>query len=210
MVAPTVGSKWRLGLALTVMGTIAMATSTGPSAFWMSGLLWAVAPLVALRCLPLPLALVIVVVTGVFGRALAFSSSLAGLDLLVVPVAATAALLPALVIDKLAVTRFALGGLWLWPALLAITHLLFLGTRTGALLAPLPELDGVQLLSRLHPALAVAITGVIAQGFASMASVLNWHVPDPHAQPVRERGVRVATLSCYGVLAFLALCGLLF
>lgn len=209
MVAPTVGSRWRLFTALTVMGTLVMATAAGAHAFWLPALLWAVPAMVALRCLPLPLALVVVVVTGVVGRALAFRSSLSGLELLVVPSLATAALLPALVLDKLLVTRFPAAGIWGWPALLAATWLALRATPAGALLAPLPAFEATALLSRVHPVLAVATAGVIAQGFASMASVLNWHVPDPHPQPIRERGVRVATLASFALLAALALCGLL-
>lgn len=208
--APTIGGKWRLFAALTVMGTLVTATSAGPYAFWLSALLWAVPPLVALRCLPWPLALVVVAITGVLGRALAFSTGLTGLDLLVVPLAATGALLPALVVDKLLVTRFPSAGIWAWPALVAATFVLLMGTPTGELVAPVPDLGGVHLVSSLHPAWAVAITGIVAQGFASMASVLNWHVPDPHPQAVRERGVRVATLACYALLAAFAIVELMF
>lgn len=210
MVAPTVGGTWRLFTALTVMGTVVMATSAGPSAFWLCALLWAAPPMVAMRCLPLPLALVVVVVTGVLGRALAFSTALTGLDLLVVPLQATAALLPALVADKLLVTRFPAAGLSAWPALLAATWIVLRGTAVGELVAPVPDLDGTHLVSTLHPALAVATAAIVAQGFASMASVLNWHVPDPHAQPVRERGVRFATLAAYALLAAYFAAGVMF
>ena len=208
--APTIGNKWRLFAALTVMGVVVMATSAGPYAFWLSALLWAVPAMVAVRCLPVPLALVVVVVTGIGGRALAYGTALPGLDLLVVPAIATAALLPALVVDKLLVTRFPAGGIWAWPVLVAATYVVLMGTPAGELVAPVPDLGGVHLVSTLHPAWAVAITGVVAQGFASMASVLNWHVRDPHPQVVRERGVRFATLACYALLAAFAIVELLF
>lgn len=201
MVAPTVGSKWRLLCALTIMGTLVMATSTGPWACWWSALLWAAPSMAALRCLPLPLALLVVVVTGVLGRALACAPSLDGLELLALPLAATAALLPALLVDKLLVTRFPVAGLSAWPALLALTWLLMREQATAAMLAPLPDLDATLLLSTLHPVLPVLVGGIVAQGFASMTSVLNWHVPDPQPQPLRERGVRIATLTTYAVLA---------
>lgn len=210
MLAPTIGSKARLVAALTVMGTVLLATSAGPWAFWLCALLWAVPAMVAMRCLPLPLALPIVVGGGVAGRALAFATALEGLELLLLPLTATAALLPAFVVDKLLVTRFPAAGIWAWPALVTGAFLLLRGTAAAELVAPVPDLDGVHLVSTLHPAFAVAITAMVAQGFASMGSVLNWHVPDPHMQPVRERGVRVAALVSFALLGLFGLCAILF
>jgi hypothetical protein len=193
----------RLIAALSISATALMATSAG---FWMSALLWAVPHMVAMRCLPLPAALALVLVTGVVGRALAFSSALDGWTL---PLAATAALVPALLADRVLVTRWPTAGLWAWPVLAAATYMATHGSAVGELLAPMPELDGAHLLSAIHPALTVTVTSVIAQGFASMASVLNWHVPDPHEPRVRERGVRVAALVAFALLAAFAACGFL-
>lgn len=212
-------SKWRLVAALTVMGTLLLATSAGRFAFWPCALLWAAPPIIAARCLPLPLALTVVVVSGTAGRALAWLEGLTGSDHVVVPLVATLLLVPALLVDKVLVTRFPRKGIWAWPALVGITFFVVtkLAATSGPLLAsaaealaPLPDLDGTQLLSALHPVWAVVVTGFVANGFAGAGTVLNWHVDDPHPLDVRERGVRVGALVGFAWLLALAVCGLLF
>lgn len=200
---------WRLIAALTVMGTLTMATSMGEYAFWVSGFFWAVPPIVAMRCLPLPYAVAVVVVTGVLGRFVVSS-----LDIVAV-VAGTLWLLPALLVDKLVMARFPRKGIWAWP--LAITATVFAAAyATGmpigetTLLAPVPDIDGAQMAAAGHPALAVFLTAVVANGFAGMATVLNDHVGDRHPPEVRERGVRVAALMSFALLAAFGVAALLY
>ena len=194
---------WRLVAALTVMGTLLLATSAGRFAFWPSALLWAVPPLVAARCLPLPLALAVIVAGGTAGRALAYIEGLTGSDHVMVPLVATLLLVPALLVDKALVTRFPRKGIWAWPFLVGATSLVVthLARTSGPLLAsaaealaPVADLEALQLIPAVHAVLPVVVTGFVAQGFAGPASVLNWHVPDPHPAAVRERGVRVGAL----------------
>jgi hypothetical protein len=200
---------WRLIAALTVVGTLTMATSMGAYAFWISAFFWAVPPLVAMRCLPLPYALGVVLVTGILGRAFVnapdFMSAVVG----------TLWLVPALLVDKLAMARLPRAGIVTWP--LAVTATVFVAayvTRAPigdvVTLTPVPDIDGAQMAAAGHPALAVFLTAVVANGFAGMATILNDHVDDPHPPDVREKGVRIASLTSFALLAAFAVAALLY
>lgn len=200
---------WRLIAALTVVGTLTMATSMGEYAFWVSGFFWAVPLIVAMRCLPLPYGLGVVVVTGCLGRSFVYPP-----DVISVLVG-TLWLVPALLVDKVVMARFPRKGIWAWP--IAITATVFVaasvtGTPIGeaVTLTPLPDIDGAQLAAAGHPALAVFLTAVVANGFAGMATILNRHVDDLHAPEVTERGVRVASLLSFALLAAFGVAGLLY
>jgi hypothetical protein len=198
---------WRLIAALTVVGTLTMATSMGPYAFWVSAFLWAVPSIVAMRCLPLPFALAVVVVTGVAGRFVVHGE-------LTPALVGAGALLPALVVDKLVMARVPRAGVVTWP--LAVTATLFAfaaitGATIGDLtLAPVPDIDGAQMAAAGHPALAVFLTAVVANGFAGMATILNFHVEPKHPPEVRELGVRIASLTSFALLAAFAVAALLY
>jgi hypothetical protein len=202
-------SMWRLIAALTVMGTLTMATSMGEYAFWVSGFFWAVPLLVAMRCLPLPYALAVVVVSGYVGRGFVYPPDFVSILM------GTLWLVPALLVDKLVMARFPRKGIWAWPV--AVTATVFAAAAVSGLpigeavtLTPVPDIDGAQMAAAGHPALAVFLTAVVANGFAGMAAVLNDHVGDRHPPEVRERGVRVAALMSFALLAAFGVAGLLY
>lgn len=200
---------WRLIAALTIMGSLTMATSMGEYAFWVSAFFWAVPLLVAMRCLPLPYGLGVVVVTGYIGRGFVyppdFMSVLMG----------TLWLVPALLVDKLVIARFPRAGIWAWPIAVTATVIVTAyatGTPIGeaVTLTPVPDIDGAQMAAAGHPALAVFLTAVVANGFAGMATILNYHVDDRYPPEMRERGVRVAAMMSCALLAAFGVAALLY
>lgn len=196
------------------MGALFLSTSTGPYAFWPSACLWAVPPLVAMRCLPLHLAFPVVIVSGAVGRMFIAPTPAPDWSDIAVAVAVP---LPLYVVDRVLMRRFPVHGQWAWP--LAVTtaawvamKLLGAAPDTVLTLFPVPDVDATELASagaRTDLA-AIFVTAWVAQGFAGMATVLNFHDPDPHPAEVRERGVRRAALVSFALLLAFAICGLLY
>lgn len=200
---PGVSARTRLMVALSTsglaLGAVAGARLEHP---WWAAALAPVPLLVAMRCLPVIVALPLVVAVGAAARALG-----------------------ALSVATPAVTTAAVGALALALALLADRALSTRWPRLGALALPaaVVALDG-GLRALDHPARALPVgsaglggtlhaslgwaapplvCAALAVALAGLASVDNWHRPDPLAREVRELGVRAVTLGA--VLAVLLL-----
>ena len=76
----------------------------------------------------------------------------------------------------------------------------------GADDAPLPRLVGVvHVADMVHPAGAVLVVALVAQGVAALATVHNEVTPPLLPQAERERGVRVCAIAGFSVAAALGL-----
>lgn len=192
---PTVAVRVRLALALTVSSLLLAATASGSWSFWLSSLLWPAPLLVAMRCLPWPVAVPLVVLVSAVGRAIAFGPSLAGTDGLVLPLVASVALLPALVVDKLLDARFPRASLLAWPLAIMITEWLVAGTLIGGLVAPPTSIAAIHALrAGPGPWADTFVVALFAQAFGALGTVL--HRPnDRFPADERERGVRWAALT---------------
>lgn len=185
----------RLVLALTVSSLLLAATAGGSWSVWPSSLLWAAPLLVAMRCLPWPVAVPLVVLVSAVGRAIAFGPSLAGADGLVLPLVASVALLPALVVDKLVDARFPRAGLLAWPLAITITERLVAATLIGGLVAPPTSIAAIHALrAGPGPWADTFFVALVAQAFGALGTVLH-RGSDRFAAVERERGVRWAALT---------------
>lgn len=172
---------------------------------------WAIAlapapALVALRCLPLPAGMAAALAIAVGGRVLgALTLPLEGglgaaaLDGL--------SLMPALLVDRWLVTRWPRAGAVGFPVAVVATGAAAYGA--GAAITPLPAAAaGAFGVWATHVGWAVPmlVCASVAQAIAGLASVDNWHRPDPRTQAEREAGVRQAAIAAAVVLV-LALAG---
>jgi hypothetical protein len=189
----------RLAFALITSSLVLTATSGGALAFWPSALLWAAPLLVAVRCLPLLVSLPMVVLLGGAGRAFAFHSSLDGGDGLLLPLLASAALVPAFLLDRVLFDRLPRASMLAWPLGLVATVVVLRETAVGGLLAPLPELQAVRALGIVG---GTSLVAFIAQAFGGLGSVLNVQKRgDRFSQAVREAGIRWGALTAFAVAA---------
>ncbi|HEY4223830.1 MAG TPA: hypothetical protein VGO62_20885, partial [Myxococcota bacterium] len=167
--------------------------------FWASSLFWATPFLLLGRSLSVFVSLPIAFFTGTAGRMLAGHGM--GVDV-VDCAAASAALLPALIVDRVVQTWLPTASLLTWPCALVVVQRALMGQPSQGLLAPLPHLDSVLLVRGTAGDYAsIFVVAVFASGFAAIASVLNRRVRDPYPQDQRERGVRIASITSF-VLAF--------
>lgn len=189
----TTPKRIRLALALTVSGVVLNATSAGPWAFWLCALLAVVPALVAMRCLPAWLGVVVAVVPGVVGRAIAFRFEVPAQGLGLAMLIATAALVPALVVDRFVWLRFPRATLLGWPALVVITSVVVehtAGPEIASYVAPLPDITALTVLPSVLPQWApLFVAMLVAQGIAAAATQFNMPI-DPLPRAIRERGVR--------------------
>lgn len=188
----------RLALALTLSGLVLGATAGGAWAFWGSALLWSAPLLIAIRCLPLALALPTVFVVAAASRLVAFRD----VDM-VVPLEAAAALLPALLVDKLATTKLPRAGWVAFPLALVVTDLAVRGTALAPLVVPAPSMRAADVLDRgLGPWAVTLVVGVVGGAFGAQGMVHNWP-NDPAPQKEREQGVFLAVVTALVVGAAL-------
>lgn len=198
-------SAVRLALALSMSGFLLAATAGGRWGIWPSSLLWAAPLLVAMRCLPVFLAVPIVVVVSSAGRAVAFGGSLPGSAGFVLPLLASLVLLPALFFDKVLDARFPRASLVVWPLAIAVTVRVVAGTALGGLVAPPCELAALAALREGLGGWADAFfVGLVAQAFGALGTVLNRR-SDRFSVDEREGGVRWAALTALvvSVMVFL-------
>ena len=197
----------RLAVALSLSGFALAATSSGPYAFALCALFAAAPMLVATRCLPLWLALPVALVPVACGRALAFHGAF-GND--PTPALATAALVPALLLDRFATTWAPRTALLSWPCALVVTERVLssaTSSSAAATLVPAPALDAIQYVAGdVGIAGGTLVAAVLANGFALLGGNFNRKIFDPHTQEERESGVKLGAISALvlGIALFAA------
>lgn len=187
---PRVSAQTRLVAAVStsglVLGALAGARLEHP---WWAAALAPVPLLVAARCLPLPLALPLVMVVGLAAR-LVGALSVAESTLATSAIGA-AALALALLADRAGSTR--------WPRLGALAFplsVVALDAGLGALEQPARALPvaSAGLAATLHAGLGVAAPplacAALAVALAGLACIGNWHRQDPLPRELREASAR--------------------
>lgn len=195
-------SPTRLALALTTSGILLTATAAGPWSFSASALLWAAPTLVAVRCLPALLSWPLVVGVGFLGRVLAWGGALSDSDLIALPLAASVALVPALLVDRLVFDRMPRASLIAWPlGLLATVRVLdVVAPRVSSLVFQTPSIEELGRLEAVAGRGSVVIAvALVAQALGALGTVLN-RPTDVVTARERETGVR------WGALVGLSVC----
>lgn len=197
----------RLMLALStsglVLGFFAGARFGHP---WWAAALAPVPLLVAMRCLPLGAGLAVALGVGAGARVLAS----VGLPLaggLAEAALGALALMPALLADRLLVPRRPRLGAAAFVGLVLLTTAIARAFESS--IAPLPvSAEGAlgALADRVGWAISPLVCASLAQGLAGLASVGNWHRPDPLPQAERETSVRAVAVAA-ALLALAALLG---
>lgn len=194
----------RLALALSssglVLGFLASARLGHPG--WAAALA-PVPLLVALRCLPLPLGLVLAASVGVLARVLG-SLGLPLQGALAEAALGAVALLPALLADRLLVERWPRAGALAFPAVVVLTTAMARALHWSLEPLPLAEEGFLGVLDeRLGWAAPLFLCAALAQGLTGLASVANGQRADPLPQVEREAAARQVAVSA-GALALLA------
>ncbi|MBI1948882.1 MAG: hypothetical protein HYS27_24560 [Deltaproteobacteria bacterium] len=182
-------ARTRLVLALSCSG-LALGALAGQLAHpWWAAVL-APAPLVvALRCLPLPVGLVLAAAVGAGARALG-ALGVEGASMATAALGAMA-LLPALLADRACVTRRpGLCALALPFTVLAIDA----GLRAAELQVAALPVDDQGALGGLARSVGwcapTLVCAMAAQAVGGLCTLGNWHRPDPLPQEAREASVR--------------------